>query len=319
MTSLEPSREFKSIPDLSFAVLKQYFDRIYENYDRYLVIPAVLLVLAVGVLLVNYSYTGEFIQKGTDFTGGTEMTVQLDQDFNTAQIEKAFASSGRSNINAVKQTSGNETSLILQVPPPQMNQSTAEQVLLDAGYGAKVTGFRSISSAVSQEFFKQAQLAFLMAFTIMSIVIFVAFKDAVPSLAVIFAAAGDIIFAAAGMVIFNIPLTLGSLAGLLMLIGYSVDTDIVLSSRVLKRTRGSLKERVYSSAVTGITMSSGGIAGFTLLYIVSYLAVGPSELTNIAGVMVIGLLADMPFTWFGNAIILKKYVNGELDMPGWMP
>ncbi|MFB6190497.1 MAG: protein translocase subunit SecF [Candidatus Nanohaloarchaea archaeon] len=300
-------------------MLKEYFDRMYENYDRYLVVPVAMLFLAISVLLVNYAYTGEFIQKGTDFTGGTEMTIQLDQDFNTVGIEKAFESSGRGNINAVKQTSGNETSLIIQVPPPQMNQSTAEQILLDAGYGAKVTGFRSVSAAVSQQFFKQAQLAFLMAFTIMSTVIFVAFKDAVPSLAVIFAAAGDIVFAAAGMVVFNIPLTLGSLAGLLMLIGYSVDTDIVLSSRVLKRTRGSLKERIYSSAITGITMSSGGIAGFTLLYVVSYLVVGPSELSNIAGVMVIGLLADMPFTWFGNAIVLKKYVNDELDVPGWMP
>ncbi|MFB6147458.1 MAG: protein translocase subunit SecF, partial [Candidatus Nanohaloarchaea archaeon] len=132
-----------------------------------------------------------------------------------------------------------------------------------------------------------------------------------------FAAAGDILFAAAGMVVLNIPLTLGSLAGLLMLIGYSVDTDILLSSRVLKKSRGSLKDRIWSSVKTGVTMSSGGIAGFTLLYIVSYVMVGPSELSHIAGVMVIGLLADMPFTWFGNAIILKKYVNDEIEMSGW--
>lgn len=295
-----------------------YFDRMYQNYDRYLAVPAALIILAVVVLLLNYASTGEFIQKGTDFTGGTEITVQLDGDFRPAEIEKVFDAQGR-KVNAIKQVSGNTTSLIIQVPPPAMNQSQVEQILLDAGYGAKVTGFRSISSAVSQQFFKQAQLAFLMAFTIMSTVIFVAFKDAVPSLAVIFAAAGDIIFAAAGMVIFNIPLTLGSLAGLLMLIGYSVDTDIVLSSRVLKRTRGSLKERIWSSVKTGVTMSSGGIAGFSLLYIVSYMIVGPSELSNIAGVMVIGLLADMPFTWFGNAVILKKYVEGDIEMPGWIP
>lgn len=314
--SLNPPVSLKGFYARCFSVFEDYFDRMYQNYDRYLVVPVAMILVGAGVLVFNYASTGEFVQKGTDFTGGTEATVQMEGEFNTLEIEKVFSQRGRS-VNAIKQTNDNSTSLILQVPPPAMNQSEVEQVLLDAGYGAEVTGFRSISSAVSQQFFKQAQLAFIMAFTIMSTVIFVAFKDAIPSLAVIFAAAGDIIFAAAGMVVFNIPLTLGSLAGLLMLIGYSVDTDIVLSTRVLKRTRGSLKERIWSSVKTGVTMSSGGIAGFTLLYLVSYSIVGPSELSNIASVMVIGLLADMPLTWFGNAIILRKYVNGEFE--GWMP
>jgi preprotein translocase subunit SecF len=57
-------------------------------------------------------------------------------------------------------------------------------------------------------------------------------------------------------------------------------------------------------------MSSGGIAGFTLLYIVSYIIVGPSELSNIAAVMVIGLIADIPLTWLGNTAILKSYMEG---------
>ncbi|MFB6217397.1 MAG: protein translocase subunit SecF, partial [Candidatus Aenigmatarchaeota archaeon] len=145
------------------------------------------------------------------------------------------------------------------------------------------------------------------------LVIFAAFRDAVPSMAVIAAAAGDIVFAMAGMVILGIPLTLGSLAALLMLIGYSVDTDILLSTRVLRRSRKSLKKRIWGSVKTGLTMSSGGIAGFTILFFVSRAIVGPSELSNIAAVMVLGLVADMPFTWFGNAIILKKYVNGEFN------
>jgi preprotein translocase subunit SecF len=68
---------------------------------------------------------------------------------------------------------------------------------------------------------------------------------------------------------------------------------------------------MWESLKTGVTMSSGGIAGFTLLYIISVLIVGPSELSNIAAVMVIGLLADMPLTWLGNTAILKSYIEGE--------
>lgn len=296
--------------------LEEKFNTIYQDYDRYFAIPAALILLSVSVLAFSYFSSGEMVQKGLDFTGGTEVQFSINQSFESQEVESVFADEGRSDIQAVKQTTGGEESLLLRIPPPEMNETEATNILNQAGYSAEVESLRSLSSAVSDEFFVQAQLAFVMAFTIMSLVIFYAFKDLTPSLAVIFAAAGDIVFAMAGMIILNIPLTLGSFAALLMLIGYSVDTDIVLSTRVLKQKRKSIKQRIWSSVKTGVTMSSGGIAGFTILYFVSQAFVGPSELSNIAAVMVLGLIADIPLTYFGNALILKKYVEGDFSSIG---
>ncbi|MFB6199514.1 MAG: protein translocase subunit SecF [Candidatus Nanohaloarchaea archaeon] len=293
--------------------LKNLFNRIYQDYDKYFAIPAILILAATAVIGLNYATTGKIVTKGLDFTGGTEIQYHVNGSFQPTEIEKIFAANGRQDVSAATQTIGNQTLLNVQVPPPKINQTEAEQILEQDGYQISVESLRSISSAVSDQFLTQALLAFVMAFTIMSLVIFYAFKDLTPSLAVIFAAAGDIIIAVAGMNILGVPLTLGSLAALLMLIGYSVDTDIVLSTRVLKQDRKKLKDRIWSSILTGVTMSSGGIAGFTILYIVSTVIVGPSELSNIAIVMVIGLLADIPLTWLGNAIILKKYVNNEIN------
>lgn len=289
---------------------------MYEDYDKYFLIPVALIVLSLGVLGFSYINSGEVLTKGLDFTGGTEVQYSINESFQTQEIVDTFGNAGRPDAEAVKQESGGETSLLVRIPPPQISESEAESILVDAGYNVEVESLRSLSSSVSDQFFVQAQLAFVMAFTIMSLVIFYAFKDLTPSLAVIFAAAGDILFAMAGMAFFGIPLTLGSLAALLMLIGYSVDTDIVLSTRVLKQQRNSLKQRIWSSIKTGVTMSSGGIAGFALLYIVSHAMVGPSELSNIAAVMVLGLLADIPLTYFGNALILKKYVEGDFSSIG---
>ncbi len=291
--------------------LEQRHSTLYEEHQKFFLIPVVLILLSVAVLGLNYAQTGEFLEKGTDFAGGTEAQFNINGSYTPSEVEAAFAEAGRGDTNAIRQqTTGGET-LIVQFPPPDIEQSEAEDILSEAGYNASTLSFRSLSAAVSSQFFLQAQIAFLLAFTVMSIVIFAAFKDITPSLAVIFAAAGDIIIAASSMAIFGIPLTLGSLAALLMLIGYSVDTDIVLSTRTLRHERGSLKERMWESLKTGVTMSSGGAAGFTLLYIISYLIVGPSELSNIAAVMVVGLLADMPLTWLGNTAILKSYIEGE--------
>jgi len=294
--------------------LEQRYDRVWNDYDKYMVIPALMFVFSISVLLGNYAITGNVLQLGTDFTGGTEVTYSVEGDFSLTEIEQAFEDAGYPEASAVREDTGERSLVIVNIPPPIIDEEgTALEILTNAGFEANVESLQSISATVSDEFFIQAQLAFIMGFTIMSLVIFIAFKDITPSLAVILAAGGDILFAMAGMVLFNIPLTLGSMAALLMLIGYSVDTDIVLSSRTLKEKRGSLQDRTYGAMLTGMTMSAGGIAAFSLLYIVSTSIVGPSELSNIAAVMVIGLLADMPYTYFGNAVILKKYIEGDLD------
>ena len=293
--------------------LEKAYDQLYDNHEKYFFIPLMLILLGIGALTYNFAVKGEFLDKGTDFAGGTEITFELDGEFEASEVETVFADAGRPSTTALSQDTGERTLLIVQIPPPDMTQDEALQIMSDAGYNAEIEGFNSISASVSGQFFKQAQIAFTLAFTIMSVVIFFAFKNFTPSIAVIFAAAGDIIIAAAGMSLLGIPLTLGSLAALLMLIGYSVDTDIVLSTRVLNMNRGSVKSRMWGSLKTGVTMSSGGIAGFILLYTVSMYYVGPSALSNIAAVMVIGLIADIPLTWLGNTTILKKYVEGDFE------
>ncbi len=289
------------------------FNSIYRNMEDYFIIPVIIVVLALTVLGGNFLLTGEVLTMGLDFTGGTEIQLSVEEDFGTQEIESLFAAADRGDVEALEQVTTDQTYLVLRAPPPELRETEALDILSENGYNAQVESLTTLDATVSEEFFRQAIAAFIIAFTIMSLVVFLAFRDIVPSFAVIFAIAGDITFAMAGMALLDIPLTLGSLAALLMLIGYSVDTDIVLSTRVLKQRRGSLRERVWSATKTGLTMSSGGIAGFTLLYAVSWMIVGPSELSNIAAVMVIGLLADMPLTWLGNAVVLKKYADGDMD------
>lgn len=301
---------------------EEKFSQVYQDYDKYILIPLAMIIFSFTALGANYLLTGEFMQKGTDFTGGSEIQISIDGEINPREIEEAFLQSETIQVteaNVVTEETSTQDYALVRIPPEADgkvfdDENRAEQVLNEAGISGNVESLQAISAAVSGQFFKQAGIAFVFAFTIMSLVIFIAFKDLTPSVAVIFAAAGDILFAIAGMIVFGIPLTLGSLAALLMLIGYSVDTDIVLSSRALKEKRGSLEERMWESVKTGVTMSSGGIAAFTLLYTVSVTMVGQSELSNIAAVMVIGLLADIPFTYFGNTIILKKYLNNTLPL-----
>lgn len=295
------------------------FNEIYEDYDRYLYIPLGLLILSVAVLGYGYVTSGPAIQLGQDFAGGTTLTYDLDADYDTNTINQIFADAGYPGSNAII-VGENQSMLQVTVPPPEISREDAVNAMSDNPIREfNITDDDILSRDFSEKergerLLMLATWTFILAFSIMSLVIFISFRDLVPSLAVIFAAFADIFFAVSAMSLLNIPLTPGSLSALLMLIGYSVDTDIVLSSRVLKQKKGSIKDRVWSSTKTGITMSAGGIAGFALLYVISLIIVGPSTLSTLSSVMVIGLLADMPFTWFGNAIILKKYVEGDIKV-----
>jgi len=160
----------------------------------------------------------------------------------------------------------------------------------------------------------QALQALCISFIGMAIVVFLLFRTFIPSFAVILSAFSDIMIAAAFMRVAGIELSLGTLAALLMLIGYSVDSDILLTNRVIKR-RGTVEEKVSKAMHTGITMTTTTLAALVSMYIVStfsYLVI-PSFtqitlLSQISIVLIAGLFADMMNTWLLNTGILRWYV-----------
>ena len=92
-----------------------------------------------------------------------------------------------------------------------------------------------------------------------------------------------------------------------MLIGYSVDSDILLTMRVLKR-QGKLEEKLAGAFHTGIIMTSTTLAAVLSLWIVSGL--GQIEtIRDMAAVLLVGLLLDIMNTWITNATLLKWYAE----------
>jgi preprotein translocase subunit SecF len=141
----------------------------------------------------------------------------------------------------------------------------------------------------------------------MSIVVFLSFRTFVPSAAVVLSAFADMAMTAAAMNVIGIPLTLGTTAALLMLIGYSVDSDILLTNRVLKR-QGKLNDKLQGAFRTGIIMTSTTFAAAAAMFLVSWFG-QVLIIREISAVLLLGLVADVLNTWLTNAGILKWYVQ----------
>ncbi|RLI92987.1 MAG: protein translocase subunit SecF [Candidatus Altiarchaeales archaeon] len=173
----------------------------------------------------------------------------------------------------------------------------------------KNINIKPVGKTLGKTFREQGIKAAIFAYLLIISVIFFAFRDPIPSLGVILAGTCDALIALGGMSIFGILLEPASLAALLMLIGYSVDSDILLTTRVLRRRTGTVDDRINDAMKTGLTMTGTTIVVMIVIILVSTTVFQIEILASIASVLLIGLLGDLTTTWFMNAGILKWYIE----------
>ena len=85
--------------------------------------------------------------------------------------------------------------------------------------------FQQTTPTLGRFFLSQLRNIIITAFILVFIVVFLIFRSLAPSVTVVFGAANDLIVALGAMGLFGIPLGVPSIAALLMLLGYSIDTD----------------------------------------------------------------------------------------------
>jgi preprotein translocase subunit SecF len=141
---------------------------------------------------------------------------------------------------------------------------------------------------------------------IMFFLIYIYLKNSIPSIAIILSAFGDIVMTLAVVNFFEIQISTAGIVAFLMLIGYSVDTDILLTTRVLLRKK-SANQEMFDAFKTGTTMTMTSIAAIAVaLFVVSPFG---SVLNQIFTILLIGLFFDLINTWITNASIIKWYVE----------
>jgi preprotein translocase subunit SecF len=170
--------------------------------------------------------------------------------------------------------------------------------------------FQSVSASLSTRFIEKAVWVVVVSAILTSIVVFFIFRTVIPSIAVMVGAASDVIIALGAMGLLGIPMTLASFAALLMLIGFSLDTDVLLTMRVVKRREGHASDRAFDAMKTGMTMSSAAMIAFAVLFVLSSLT-HIATYYEISAVALAGLIGDIFATWGLNAVIVLWYAERQ--------
>ncbi len=260
-------------------------------------LPLVLLLLAGVLLGYTTLATGLPITPGIDFAGGTAVTVFTSDSRET--IETTFAGYPLLSVGE-----GIGDGKYIQFGPMDSAQYQSLVALINEKYpDSKID---QIGETFGKTLQSQAFLALIFSFIGMAVVVMIAFRNIVPAGAVVLSAFADIVITGGIMQIIGIPLSLGTTAALLMLIGYSVDSDILLTTRLLKR-KGKLEEKLSGAFKTGIIMTTTTLAAIAAMWVVA--TAGQIQIiSEIASVLLIGLFVDIMNTWMLNAGILKEYV-----------
>jgi preprotein translocase subunit SecF len=309
-----------------------------KHHKKLLLIPAALFIV---YLVLAFWAPG--IKYGMDFRGGILVTFNTSHPIDAKALEDAVkGATGVSEVHVIptvtvqngKEMHGgivevvypenmklgttaesNSTEAAISVGAREEGTQAFQDKVLNAikskvPYASNIT-VRSVAPSLGATFWKLATNMAIWAFILLVIGVYIFFRQMKPTLIMIGSAIFDGLGMLALMALFNIPLTLSTIVIILMMIGYSIDTDIVLSTHLLKRSskeEGDAFERAGRAASTGIHMSGTTLTAMIIIYLVGYFTSNLSVL-RIANVMIFGVLSDLIVTWFLNAPVMIEMVR----------
>ncbi|NJE26232.1 protein translocase subunit SecF [Thermococcus sp. MV5] len=258
--------------------------------------PLIVFLVAVLILAIH------FPNLGTDLKGGVVVTLH-GENVDAKEVEGLLK---QENFDVVVR----EVKSITGDAKVEIRASTDVNVqriieLVKSKYPDVMISQTQFGPSLSRTAQEQSLKAVSLAFLGMAVVVFLFFRVPVPSLTVIFSAFSDMTIALALMSIFGLELTQATIAALLMLIGYSVDSNILLTTKLLRRKEDTVEDAYFSAVSTGFTMSTTTLGALASLWILSQAEV----IDMIAIVLIFGLLADFMNTWILNAGVLRWYIQ----------
>ena len=287
--------------------IKEFY---HKNYKKILLMPLVLFIILLSVVIIKYEKTGELINKDVSLSGGISATVYTSQNIDVKALQSKLSSDLKEQIfiRPLRDYTTNENKgIAVEVSNTKINEElkTSLEKNLNIALTAENYSVEETGSNLGASFYKEMLIAIFVAFILMGIVVFITFRTFIPSIAVVFAALFDILAALAVIDFLDVRISTAGIAALLLVIGYSIDTDILLTTKLLKRREGELMDRAVDAIKTGLTMTLTTVAAVTAGYIFTNSLIFKQMFLIIA----VALIFDIIATYLMNLGILLWYIE----------
>ena len=256
-----------------------------------LVLSAILMVVSIGSLVTRG------LNFGLDFTGGTLIEVSFPEAADIEQVRTNLENAGIED--AVVQTFGAASDIVVRIPPRSEEESTAEisTVVLDAlqqGVTGDVEMLRVefVGPQVGEELTEQGILAVV--YALIGIFLYVMFRFQWRfSVGAVIALVHDITISMGIISLVQIQFDLTVVAALLAVIGYSLNDTIVLFDRIRENFPRMLKSAPNEVVNTSVnqTLSRTVMTSLTTLLVLAALFIFGGEIIHaFAFTLIVGVV-----------------------------
>ncbi len=279
-----------------------------RNYKKMVFIPLVFIIFFAGVIALHYYQHGSPVNPDISLAGGISLVLNTNHSMPVSVIT--------SNLSAAL-----KTEISVSILHPQFSNAIAGYTIT-AGksvnstqlsnavsklFGIKLTSKNSsvtfVSAALAQSAIYDSILLLGIAFLLVAMVSIFYFRNPVQAFSNVISIVSDIINVVGVIDILGLGFSTASIAGILMIMGYSADRNIILATNILKREEASMKYRLVHTIKTSLTMDAAALVTFIILFVGTTNPV----IQSIAIILIIGVIFDDFAVWI---------LNGSVQLAG---
>ena len=253
------------------------------------------------LLLGLVSYVRAPINKSIEFTGGTMLQVEFQRAPDVSALRTQLATAGIQGAEIIQFGSEREFVIRAQESRHIAAQDTAAGTIaktitqaLSSAYGpneVKVVRTEAISPRVGDELTRNALIALVISFIITLVYLAIRFEWRMGAAAVV-ATAHDFVATLVFMKLMNLEVSLMVVAGLLTVIGYSMNDTVIIFDRLREDLRKKRSESLYDTINRSIneTLPRSIIThSLSLTSVLALLFLGGEVIRPFAWVMAFGI------------------------------
>lgn len=252
-----------------------------------LVLSAVLTLACVYILITRG------LHLGLDFTGGILLELKIQTLKSSAELNAMLSAELAALIEL--QPAGVPGEWLIKLPPQELSHSAnelAQWLARDLGMAVELSRTTQVGPQVGGELFEQGMLALLVASIAIAGYLALRFEWR-QAVGVLLSVLHDALMALGLLSLLQIEFDLNIIAGLMAVIGYSLNDSIVISDRLRDLLQSRTQQDIYACSDRAIkaTFSRTLItSGTTLFTVGALLLFGGAALYGFAFTLFIGIL-----------------------------
>lgn len=305
---------------------------IVKNKKKFFALSLILIAIGIVSMIINAVGGKGALNFDIDFTGGTAIVVDMEKEFSPNDVEDLVSEvTGQSSPQVQRILGTTQVSIKIQSVDSDTRTALTDALISEFSVSSdSILSVSDISGTVSGEMQKKSMIAVAISCLVMLIYISIRFKDFKMGLSSIIALVHDVFIMISFYAIFRVPVNTAFIAALLTVVGYSINSTIVIFDRVRENRKTmdmsdteaivdisvwqTMRRSVYTSLTTFFTIFS--------LYIFGVQSVKQFALPIIVGVVsgayssvfISGSLWQMMYAKFGETNYDDYYEHEKTDV-----